>query len=101
MKSITTTTRVREREKEREKERARARERKRERERERIENQGEVAMGGKKKFGLRPQIFCGGLSGTQTRESAFASFCARDTSIFYFFLFSLLCILFSLKPRHI
>lgn len=93
MKSITTTTRVREREKERESER----ERERESERERIENQGEVAMGGKKKFGLRPQIFCGGLSGTQTKESAFASFCARDTSIFYFFLFFFLFSVYSLS----
>lgn len=73
MKSITTTM-------------MRVRERESAREREKIENQGKVAMRGKK-IRSKTTISCGGLSGTQTRESAFASFCARDTSIFYFYLF--------------
>lgn len=73
MKSITTTM-------------MRVRERESAREREKIENQGKVAMRGIK-IRSKTTISCGGLSGTQTRESAFASFCARGTSIFYFFLF--------------
>lgn len=72
MKSITTTTRVR-----------RERKRERESEREKIKNRGKVTMRGK--IRSKTTISCGGLSGTQMRESAFASFCTRDTSFFFSF----------------
>ena len=60
-RDITTmTTRVR---------RERERKRERESEREKIENRGKVTMRGK--IRSKTTISCGGLSGTQIRESAF------------------------------